>query len=82
VDLAAVRFFAAFVIGISFGSWQPAGCIAEAPQKPLSRRGRIPERQSAPEAQHSSAPITSKCQSFLDNLVAQFGWQPNGNPLS
>ena len=27
----------------------------------------------APETGHSSAPIALKCQSFLDNVVAQFG---------
>jgi hypothetical protein len=27
-DLAAVRFFAVFVIGISFGLLQPSGCTA------------------------------------------------------
>jgi hypothetical protein len=58
VDLAAVRFFAAFVIGISFGSGQPAGCTAEAPQKPLSRRGRIPERQKA-RRKHSTVALGS-----------------------
>jgi hypothetical protein len=48
-----------------------SGCTAEAPQKPLSRRGGIPERQKRAGSKHSSAPITAKCQSFLDNLVAQ-----------
>jgi len=51
VNLAAVRFFAVFVIGISPSvQLQPPGCTAEAPQKRLCRRGGIPERQSAPEA--------------------------------
>jgi len=41
-----VRFFAVFVIGISFGQVQPPGCTAEAPQKLMRRRGGIPERQA------------------------------------
>jgi hypothetical protein len=71
VNLTAVRFFAAFVIGISFGSGAASGCTAEAPQKLLSRRGGIPEQQKRAGSKHSSAPISAKCQSFLDNLVAQ-----------
>jgi hypothetical protein len=71
VERAAVRFFAAFVIGISFGSGAASGCTAEAPQKPISRRSGIPEQQKRAGSKHSSAPITAKCQSFLDNLVAQ-----------
>jgi hypothetical protein len=70
-DLAGVRFFAVFVIGISFVQLQSAGCTAEAPQKLLGRRGGIPERQMRAGGKHSSAPIGAKCQSFLDNLVAQ-----------
>src|SRR5262245_32798253 len=65
----------ASLLSLSSGSpslqLQPPGCTAEAPQKPLSRRGGIPEQQKRAGSKHSSAPITAKCQSFLDNLVAQ-----------
>jgi hypothetical protein len=37
----------------------------------MCRRGGIPERQERAGSKHSSAPITSKRQSFLDNLVTQ-----------
>jgi hypothetical protein len=61
---------------------QPPGCTAEAPQNLLSRRGGIPEQQKRAGSKHSSAPITSKCQSFLDNLVAQFaGNRESDDPM-
>jgi hypothetical protein len=65
----------ASLLSLSSGSpsgWlQPSGCTAEAPQKLLCRRDGIPEQQERAGRKHSSAPITSECQSFLDNLVAQ-----------
>src|SRR5262245_61942271 len=50
---------------------QPVCRTTEAPQKLLSRRGGIPEQQERAGNTHSNAPFTSKCQSFLDKLVAQ-----------
>jgi hypothetical protein len=50
-DFAALRFVAGLGIGISFGSAQPSGCTTEAPQKRLSRRGGIPERQTRSRSQ-------------------------------
>jgi len=38
----------------------------KAPPRPWSRRGRISERSS-------TAPIAVEFQSFLDNVIAQFG---------
>jgi hypothetical protein len=64
---------------------QPPGCTTEAPQKPFSRRGGIPERQKRAGSKHSSAPITSKCQSFLgvrsSNLARQPKAHKNNNAL-
>jgi hypothetical protein len=70
-DLAAVRFFAAFVIGISFGSAAASRLHRRSPAKALKPAGRDPGAQKRAGSKHSSAPITAKCQSFLDNLVAQ-----------
>jgi hypothetical protein len=70
-DRAAVRLFALLIIGISSVQLQHACCTTEAPQKLLRRRGEIPELQKRAGSKHSNAPITSKCQLFLDNLVAQ-----------
>jgi hypothetical protein len=50
VNLAAVRFFAVFVIGISFGSVAAFRLHRRSPAEALMPAGRIPERQSAPEA--------------------------------
>src|SRR5262245_1809089 len=69
---AAVRFFAVFVIGdlLRFSCSLPA-----APPKPRrsSYAGGAGSRSNKKRAgsKYSSAPITTKCQSFLDNAVAQ-----------
>jgi hypothetical protein len=71
VERAAVRFLAAFVIGISFGSGAASRLHHRSPAKALSWRGAIPEQQKRAGSKHSSAPVRAKYQSFLDNLVAQ-----------
>jgi len=71
VNLAAVRFFAVFVIGISFGSVAASRLHRRSPAEALMPAGRDPGAAKRAGSKHSSAPITSKCQSFLDNLVAQ-----------
>jgi hypothetical protein len=71
VERTAVRFFAAFVIGISFGSGAASRLHHRSPAKALSWRGAIPEQQKRAGSKHSSAPVRAKYQSFLDNLVAQ-----------
>jgi len=71
VNLAAVRFFAVFVIGISFGSVAAFRLHRRSPAEALMPAGRDPGAAKRAGSKHSSAPITSKCQSFLDNLVAQ-----------
>jgi len=70
-DLAAVRFFAVFVIGISFGSVAASRLHRRSPAEALMPAGRDPGAAKRAGSKHSSAPITSECQSFLDNLVAQ-----------
>jgi hypothetical protein len=70
-DLAAVRFFAVFVIGISFGSVATSRLHRRSPAAAHAPAGRDPGAAKRAGSKHSSAPITSKCQSFLDNLVAQ-----------
>jgi hypothetical protein len=50
VDLAAVRFFAVFVIGISFGSGATSRLHRRSPAKALKPAGRDPGAASAPEA--------------------------------
>jgi hypothetical protein len=71
VNLAAVRFFAVFVIGISFGSVAAFRLHRRSPAEALMPAGRDPGAAKRAGSKHSSAPITSKRQSFLDNLVAQ-----------
>ena len=71
VNLAAVRFFAVFVIGISFGSVAAFRLHRRSPAEALMPAGRDPGAAKRAGSKHSSAPITSKCQAFLDNLVAQ-----------
>jgi hypothetical protein len=70
-DLAAVRFFAVFVIGIFFGSGAASRLHRRSPAEALMPAGRDPGAAKRAGSKHSSAPITSECQSFLDNLVAQ-----------
>jgi hypothetical protein len=70
-DLTAVRFFAVFVIGISFGSVAASRLHRRSPAEALMPAGRDPGAAKRAGSKHSNAPITSQCQSFLDNLVAQ-----------
>lgn len=70
------RFFADFCPGFGIGisiRLIAAWCrTTEAPSRRTSRRGAIPGC-SSPGIGATTAPITKECQSFLDNLVAQFG---------
>jgi len=59
-------------IRISFGFAASPARTTEAPPRPLSRRGRIPERAYRPETGHTSALFEHKSQSFLHNLIADF----------
>jgi hypothetical protein len=72
-DRAAVRFFALIIIGISLGSIAARLLLHHrSPAEALTPAGRDPGATKAhPGNKHSNAPITSKCQLFLDNLVAQ-----------
>jgi hypothetical protein len=70
---AAVRFLADFDIKIlRFGSRRRRAATTEAPPRSISRRGRISGRLDARNVD-STAPSAAECQSFLDNVVAQFG---------
>src|SRR5262245_3070288 len=57
-ERTVVRFFAVFVIGISFGSATASRLHRRSPAKALSRRGGIPEQQKRAGSKPSSAPIT------------------------
>src|SRR5262249_48172959 len=82
-DRAAVCFFALFIIGDLL---RISCSLRAAPPKPRrsSYAGGAGSRsnKSARGSKHSSAPITSKCQSFLNNLVAQIADnRPNDDPM-
>src|SRR5262245_63943002 len=52
----AIRLFALFVIGISFGSVATCRLHRRSPAEALCWRGEIPERQKRAGSKHSSAP--------------------------
>lgn len=65
-------FFAAVDIEILRSIEAASRRTTEAPRRPCSQRGRISGRLLG-ASEHSTAPIAAKCQSFLDNVIAQFG---------
>src|SRR5262245_5143597 len=80
-DLAVVLFFAVFVIGISFGSVAACRLHCRSPAVALKPAGRDSGATKARRKQASSAPITSKCQSFLDNNVADYPQSSRDDPM-
>jgi hypothetical protein len=69
---AAERFLTDFDIKILRSVEAASRRTTEAPPRPSGRRGRISEHPYALGIGHSTAPIAAECQSFLDNVVAQF----------
>ncbi|MFZ0348320.1 MAG: hypothetical protein WAM03_09280, partial [Pseudolabrys sp.] len=58
------------LIRISFGSAASRRRTTEAPPRPSSRRGRIPELALSLGTGQSSALFAEESQSFLDSLIA------------
>jgi hypothetical protein len=67
------RFVADFGIGILHSVMAALRRTTEAPPRPTRPAGQDSWALMRPGLDDSTAPIADECQSFLDNVVAQFG---------